>query len=81
MRNLAGRDVVAHDDHAQADVGQTEQPLGEGDGQAHAAVRGRMARQHAGMHRYARPGDALHERHVAVFIEVGLVHAPSSAPR
>ena len=67
------RDVVAHDHHPHADVGQIEQPLGEVDGQAHAAVRGRMAGQHAGVHGNAGPGDALHERHVAVFVEVGVV--------
>ena len=62
------RDVVAHDDHPHPDIGQIEQPLGEVHGHAHATVRGRTAGQHPGVQRNAGPGDALHERHVAVFI-------------
>ena len=73
MIEFGKRDVIAHDHHPHADVGQIEQPLGEVHGQAHAAVRGRMAGQHAGVHSNSGPGNALHERHVAVFVQVGIV--------
>jgi hypothetical protein len=70
---LGQADVVAHDQHAHADVGQVEQALGEVHRHAHAAVRSGIARQDAGVQRDAGPGDALHERHVAVLVEVGIV--------
>ena len=73
MIEVGKRDVVAHDDHPHPDIGQIEEPLREVHGQAHATVRGRTAGQHAGVQRNAGPGDALHERHVAVLIEVGVV--------
>ena len=73
MRNVGGGDVVAHHDHAHADIRQAEQALGEGDRHAHAAVRCRVARQHARMKGDPGPRDALHEGHVAVFIDIGLV--------
>ena len=59
--------------HSHADIGQLEQALGKGNRQAHAAVRCRVARQRAGVQGDAGPGDALHERHVAVLVEVGVV--------
>ena len=71
--DIAGDDVIAHDDHAQADIRQVEQALGKGERQAHATVRGGVARQHTGVQGDARPRDALHEGHVAVFIDIGLV--------
>jgi hypothetical protein len=43
--NVAGR-CIAHHDHAQADIGQVEEVLGERVRQAHATVRGGLARQH-----------------------------------
>jgi hypothetical protein len=49
MRELSGGNVVAHDDDAQANVRQAKQVLGKGVGRAHAAVRGRLARQRPGM--------------------------------
>ena len=42
-------------------------------GQPDAAVRGRIARQLAGMQRNARPGDALHEGHRCIVIKIGVV--------
>ena len=73
VRDVAGGDVVAHDQHPQAELRRAEQPLGEGHGQPYAAVRGRMAGEIAGVQRDAGPGDALHERHLAVLVEVGAV--------
>ncbi len=74
MVDGGGENIVAHDDHAQADIRQREELLGERVWQAYAPVRRRLARQHARVQGDAGPGDALHEGHVAVFIDVGGVH-------
>ena len=65
--------VVAHHDHAHAHLGQVEELLGEPVRQADAAVRCRLARQHAGVQRDAGPGDALHEGHRGIVVEIGVV--------
>ena len=60
------------DDHHRADLRDGEQQCGEGQRQAHAAMRVRIARQLARMQRHARPGEPVHVRHrrVVVFIRV-----------
>ena len=75
MGELDGGHVVAHDDHAHAGLGQVEQLLGEPVGHADATMRGGASRQHAGVQGDARPRDALHERHLGIVVEVGVVLA------
>ena len=71
-----GRDhVVARHDHARPEPGDLPKPEGEIMGQADAAMRGRIARQRAFMQRDARPGDAFHEGHGRIAIEIGMVEA------
>ena len=72
-RSFHRADVVAHDDHPHAELGALEQALGEADRHADAAVRRRMAGQHARMQGDARPGETLHEGHRRVVVEIGVV--------
>ena len=69
-----GRGYFAwRDDDPRAHLGPVPHPGGERHRHADAAMRRRIARQHAGMHRDARPGDPLHERHRRAAIDVGMV--------
>ena len=74
MREVDRRDLAGGDDHARAHPGPVPHLHGECHRQADAAVRRRIARQRAGVHRDARPGDALHVRHRRAAIDIGVVH-------
>ena len=65
--------LVVGDDHRHAELGDAEQALGELLRQAHASVRGRVARQLPGMQRDARPGQPVHVRHRRVVVGRGMV--------
>ena len=70
-----GCGVIGRHHHAHAHPRHAPQLGGELMGQADAAVRGRIAGQHALVHGHARPGDALHERHRRTAVDVGAVVA------
>ena len=70
-----GRHGSARHNHMLADGCDAEQPGREGEGQADAAMRGRIARHDAAMQRGARPGQTLHPRHRRAAIEVRVVAA------
>ena len=72
-RNCGGRHLAGRDDDPRAHLGPVPHLHGKGHRHADAAMRRRIARQHAGMHRDARPGDPLHERHRRAAIDVGVV--------
>ena len=74
-RELGRGQIVLGDDDARADIGDAKKILREGGGEADAAVRSRIARDHALVHGDARVGDALHERHRRAAVEVGVVVA------
>jgi len=59
--------------HAHAQLSCVEQTFGKVVGQPDAAVRRRISRQNSTMESDARPGDALHVRHVGIVIMVGVV--------
>ena len=67
-RHLAGR----YDD-ARAHLGPAVHLHRERHRHPDTAMRRRIARQHAGMHRDTRPGDPLHERHRGAAIDVGMM--------
>ena len=73
MHDVGGRHVGGHDDHAHPHRRHLEQALGEPERHADAAVRGGVPRQGASVQRDPRPGDALHERHRGIVVEVGVV--------
>ena len=74
MRETGRRHLAGRDDDARAHLGPVPHLRGKRHRHADAAVRRRIARQDAGMHRDARPGDALHERHRRAAVDVGVVH-------
>ena len=65
--------VRSRDDHAHAEPGQAVQPDRKIVRHADAAMRCRMADIFALMQRHARPGDALHEGHRRVAVDIGTV--------
>ena len=75
MLELDRLHLVARDDHPHAELGGRPELLREVMGQADAAMRRRVTRHHALVHRDARPGDALHERHRCAAVDVGVVVA------
>ena len=73
MRKARGRHLAGGDDDPRAHLGPVPHLHGEGHRHADAAMRRRIAREHAGMHGDARPGDPLHVRHRRAAIDVGMV--------
>ena len=73
MGDLDGRRIARRHDHPHAQPGDVEQAFGEVERHPDAAVRCRISRQRAAVQRDARPGDALHVRHVRVVIKVRVV--------
>ena len=74
MRDGGGRDCAGRDDDARAHPGPVPHLHGKRRRHADAAMRRRIARQHPGMQRDARPGEALHVRHRRAAVDVGAVH-------
>ena len=74
LDQLRRRPVARYDD-VLADRGDLEQLGGEGEWQADAAMRGRIAGNHAGMQRRAGPGDPVHPGHRRAAIDVGMVES------
>ena len=70
---LAASLIRTSDDNAHSNLRQIEQTLGEFDGHSDATVRGRIAWERPAMECNPRPGNPLHEGHVPVLIEVGIV--------
>ena len=75
MHEIDRRDFVPGDDHPCAEPCRRPEPRRKFTRQADAAVRSRNAGQHALMHRDARPGQALHEEHRRVVVDVRAVKA------
>ena len=73
MGDIDGRHVTRRHDHPHAQAGRVEQACGEVEGHPDAAVGRRISRQEAAVERDARPGDALHVRHVGIVIKVRVV--------
>ncbi len=73
MREAGRGDFAGGDDDPRAHLGPAPHLRGKGQRHADAAMRRRIARQHAGVHRDTRPGDPLHERHRRAAIDVGVV--------
>src|SRR5262245_8220626 len=73
MSDLEGGHLIMRDDDPRAHPGGSPQIMRETFGDADAAVRCRIARQHALMDRYARPSNPLHERHRRIAVEIGAV--------
>src|SRR3954453_11091787 len=87
MFEIDRHDLVPRDDKTNAELGNRPQLLRKILRGSDAAMRGRMARQHALVQGHARPGDALHERHRSAAVDVRMVvavllddaeHAPRS---
>src|SRR6476620_3786634 len=70
MGKLNGHHIGWRHDHPHAHRGRVEQALGEVEWQPDTAVGRRTPRQDAAMKGDARPGDALHVRHVSIVIQV-----------
>ncbi len=70
MLELVGRWIIARDDDAHAEPGDEPEPRRKIGRHADAAMGGRIAGQEALMHRYARPGQALHVEHRGGVIQV-----------
>src|SRR5262249_27664598 len=75
MREFDRSEVVVSHDDSYAEIGDGPQLLSEVVRHANAAMRGRIARQHAFVQRHPRPGDALHVWHRRIAVEVGVVVA------
>src|SRR4029453_10162647 len=75
MREFDRSEVVVSHDDSYAEIGDGPQLLGEVVRHANAAMRGRIARQHAFVQRHPGPGDALHVWHRRIAVEVGPVVA------
>ena len=75
VRELDRLHVLRRHDHTRAHPGHAPQLGCEAVRQADAAVRGRIARQHARVQRDAGPGDALHEGHRRAAVDVRAVVA------
>ena len=69
------RQFAARNNHACTQLGRRPQLLREVLGHANAAVGGRIARQHAFVQRHPGPGDALHEWHRRIAVQIGAVVA------
>ena len=74
MRETGRRHFAGRDDDARAHLGPVPHLDGKRHRHADAAVRRRITRQDAGMHRDTGPGDALHKRHRSAAIDVGMMH-------
>ena len=73
MRKAGRGHLAGGDDDPRAHLGPVPHLHGKGHGHADAAMRGRIARQHAGMHGDAGPGDPLHIGHRRAAIDVGMM--------
>ena len=65
--------MAAGDDDRRTEMRHLEQPGRKIERQAHAAMRGRIARQIAGMQRDARPGQPVHVGHRRIVVGRGMV--------
>ena len=74
LDRLRRKRCTCHDD-ARAQLRQAPQLPGEGPGKSDAAVRGRVVRDHALVHRHPGPGDPLHVIHGRVAVDVGMMPA------
>ena len=73
MRKAGRRDFAGGDHDPRAHPGPVPHLHGKDHGHADAAVRSRIAREHAGMYGDARPCDPLHVRHRGAAIDIGAV--------
>ena len=65
--------IVSSHDHPHPDPRQVEDPLGKLDRHSDAAMRRGISGQRSAMERNPRPGNSLHEWHVPIIVEIGVV--------